>query len=438
MREDSARLVLMLFDAAGVYVSIVLAYVFVWWLEEDSNAVPGDINHYTDKLIVYILVILTFITLKLYRYRRDFWDETRLILKGLGLSFFMVLSVLALNKSVADYSDGIIILSYVFMGFVLPSTKFVLKRYWNVFGLWPKKASVISGNSKIGDIIFGNRYLGYVKTSPAHSDVVFMDTSGNAKDHIEARLSKLVRQKKKIIFIPLLNSFDYTRAGIVNVFNARTNMIVLENALQKRSNIILKNSSDVVMSILLLPLLVPVFALIAFLIKREEPKGSVFFKQERLGKNGRTFVCYKFRSMREDGDKVLEQYLQTHPEEVENYQVYHKYENDPRITKIGAFLRRTSLDELPQIINVLRSEMSLIGPRPYMLNEKAKIGADIDLVLAVKPGISGLWQVSGRSDVDFHSRVAMDVYYTRNWRLWMDFVIFFKTIKTVLVREGAS
>ncbi|UFS62258.1 sugar transferase [Sulfurimonas sp. HSL-3221] len=87
---------------------------------------------------------------------------------------------------------------------------------------------------------------------------------------------------------------------------------------------------------------------------------------------------------------------------------------------------------------MLRSEMSLIGPRPYMLNEKKKIGADIDLVVAVKPGISGLWQVSGRSDIDFHSRVAMDVYYTRNWRLWMDFVIFFKTIKTVLVREGAS
>ncbi|UFS62259.1 sugar transferase [Sulfurimonas sp. HSL-3221] len=341
----------MLFDVIGVYVSIALAYILVWWLEEEPNTVPGDLSHYTDKLIVYILVILTFIGLKLYRFRRDFWDETRLILKGLGLSFFMVLSVLALNKSVADYSDGIIFLSFAFMSFVLPSTKFVLKRYWNVFGLWPKKASVISGNSKIGDIIFGNRYLGYVKTSPAHSDVVFMDTSGNAKDHIEARLSKLVRQKKKIIFIPLLNSFDYTRAGIVNVFNARTNMIVLENALQKRSNIILKNSSDVVMSILLLPLLVPVFALIAFLIKREEPKGSVFFKQERLGKNGRTFVCYKFRSMREDGDMVLEEYLQTHPEEVENYQVYHKYENDPRITKIGHFCA------VPPWMNYRRSSM---------------------------------------------------------------------------------
>ena len=157
-----------------------------------------------------------------------------------------------------------------------------------------------------------------------------------------------------------------------------------------------------------------------------------------MGKDGEAFECYKFRSMREDGDAILQQYLKEHPEEVENYNIYHKYENDPRITKIGNFLRKTSLDELPQIINVFKGEMSLIGPRPYMLNEKEKIGSKIDMVLAVKPGITGLWQVSGRSDVDFYSRVDMDVYYTRNWNLWLDFVIFLKTIKTVLLREGAN
>jgi len=265
-----------------------------------------------------------------------------------------------------------------------------------------------------------------------------MDTAGNAKNHIEDKLSSMLREKKEIMFIPLLNSFDYSRASIIDIFNARTSMVVIENALLKRSNIILKTTSDVIFAILFLPVMIPVFALIAYMIKREEPQGSIFFKQERLGKDGAIFVCYKFRSMREDGDKVLETYLKEHPEEVENYNIYHKYEHDPRVTKIGDLLRRTSLDELPQIINVLRGEMSLIGPRPYMLNEKEKIGSKVDLVLAVKPGISGLWQVSGRSDVDFNSRVAMDVYYTRNWRLWMDVVIFFKTIKTVLVREGAS
>ena len=177
---------------------------------------------------------------------------------------------------------------------------------------------------------------------------------------------------------------------------------------------------------------------IAYKIRKEEPGSSILFKQERLGQNGEVFVCYKFRTMFEESDDKLKAYLEKHPEEVEFYNTYHKYQNDPRITKIGDKLRRTSLDELPQIFNVFKNEMSFIGPRPYMLNEKEKIGEDIDTVLTVKPGITGLWQVSGRSEVDFHSRVELDVWYIRNWNLWMDLVILLKTVKTVLIREGAS
>ncbi len=150
------------------------------------------------------------------------------------------------------------------------------------------------------------------------------------------------------------------------------------------------------------------------------------------------FVCYKFRTMHEDGENILRHYLEKHPEEVEYYKQYHKYKNDPRITKIGHFLRRTSLDELPQIFNVFKQEMSFIGPRPYMLEEKEKIGNDLETILAVRPGITGLWQVSGRSDVDFFSRIELDVWYIRNWNLWMNLVILIKTGKTVLFKDGAK
>jgi undecaprenyl-phosphate galactose phosphotransferase len=115
-----------------------------------------------------------------------------------------------------------------------------------------------------------------------------------------------------------------------------------------------------------------------------------------------------------------------------------KYENDPRITKIGSFLRKTSLDELPQIFNVLKGEMSLIGPRPYMPNEHSKMGDNIDIILAVKPGITGLWQVSGRNEVEFASRVNLDVWYVRNWSVWSDIVILIKTVQVVLGRKGVS
>ncbi|MEA3371725.1 MAG: sugar transferase, partial [Campylobacterota bacterium] len=285
---------------------------------------------------------------------------------------------------------------------------------------------------------FGNKYLGYVKSSHKNSDIVFMDTQGIPKEEIESKLLSLSYEKKEIIFIPILNSFNFADARIIEIFNARTNMIVLESSLLKKRNRLIKKMADLFLSLLLVPILLPILGIISFLIRKEEPKGSVFFKQKRLGKDGKVFVCYKFRSMREDGDEVLKEYLKGHPEEVESYSKYHKYINDPRITKVGNLLRRTSLDELPQIINVFRGEMSLVGPRPYMLNEKEKIDSKVDMVLAVKPGITGLWQVSGRSDVDFHARVDMDVYYTRNWNLWLDFVVLIKTVKTVLVREGAS
>jgi len=117
---------------------------------------------------------------------------------------------------------------------------------------------------------------------------------------------------------------------------------------------------------------------------------------------------------------------------------YHKYKNDPRITKIGHFLRRTSLDELPQIVNVLRDDMSLIGPRPYLLDEAKMMGNHKDIILSVRPGITGLWQVSGRSNVDFLSRIKLDTWYIRNWNLWMDLVILIKTVKTVLFKDGAQ
>jgi undecaprenyl-phosphate galactose phosphotransferase len=439
MKKILSRLVLMSFDVLAIYLSIVLAFLLRVWLEPYFGvSTAGDLHHYTDKLIVYIIVIVTFFGLDIYKYRHDFWEETHLILKALAISLVLVLSVLALSKSVGSYSRVVVVTSFIMMALLLPTFKFFLKKKLFVFGLWGRKAAIISQDSEVINAIFDNRYLGYTESSESESDVVFVDTFGKSKEAIELKLSNLFHQNKEVVFIPILNSFNYANAGIIEIFNARKNMIILENSLLKRGNTIIKRIADLFLSILLIPLLVPVFAILIFFMKKEEPKGSIFFKQDRLGKDGNVFVCYKFRSMNEDGDAILQEYLKKNPQEVENYTIYHKYENDPRITKIGALMRKTSLDELPQIINVFKGEMSLIGPRPYMLNEKEKIGDRIDMVLAVPPGITGLWQVSGRSDVDFHSRVDMDVYYTRNWNLWLDFVVLIKTIKTVLFRDGAS
>ncbi|MDD3506350.1 MAG: sugar transferase [Sulfurimonas sp.] len=192
------------------------------------------------------------------------------------------------------------------------------------------------------------------------------------------------------------------------------------------------------MILLLLPFALLLHLFIFMLIKRDS-QGAVFFKQQRLGKNSNLFECYKYRTMHQDSQHMLEEYLLKNPDEVEYYKKFHKYKNDPRITKVGGFLRKTSLDELPQFYNILKGDMNLIGPRPYLPQELQDIGEDNkDIILRVKPGLTGLWQVSGRNKLTFKKRVDLDVWYIQNWSLWMDFVIFLKTTKVVLLKVGAK
>ncbi len=142
--------------------------------------------------------------------------------------------------------------------------------------------------------------------------------------------------------------------------------------------------------------------------------------------------------MFENSDEILREYLALNPQEVDHYSRYHKYRDDPRVTKFGRFLRSTSLDELPQILNVLRGDMSIVGPRPYMVNEVDKLGEFRDTILRVKPGITGLWQVSGRNNLTFQERMELESWYIKNWSLWGDFIILLKTFSVVFRRVGAK
>jgi len=234
-----------------------------------------------------------------------------------------------------------------------------------------------------------------------------------------------------------LDTINFAQADIVEYLNIRSCAIHVENKLLAPSNIYTKTVAEFLVSLLLLPIFLVMHIFISAMIVLDS-KGLVMFKQQRLGRNKESFECYKYRTMYLDGDDILTHYLQKNPHEIKYYEKYHKYQNDPRVTPIGNFLRKTSLDELPQIINVLQGKMSLIGPRPYMIEEKAKLTDEIDAILCVKPGITGLWQVSGRNELDFEERKRLDVWYIRNWSLWLDAVILIKTIKVVLFKIGAK
>ncbi len=200
-------------------------------------------------------------------------------------------------------------------------------------------------------------------------------------------------------------------------------------------NNMLKRTVDCIGSLVLIIIFSPVLAIIALLIRRDG--GSSIYKQERIGYGGKTFKCYKFRSMVMNSQQRLEEVLATDPKAREEWENDFKLKNDPRITAIGNFLRKTSLDELPQLFNVLQGDMSLVGPRPVVPDELPRYGALTQKYLSARPGMTGLWQVSGRNDVTYRERVSLDCYYIENWKLHTDFVLMLKTVTVIFHGKGA-
>ena len=231
---------------------------------------------------------------------------------------------------------------------------------------------------------------------------------------------------------------NYSSGSVIET----TNLIPLERNLQ-RNRIILKlekfvkRAIDIIGSIVGIIFLIPLTIVIGIANLILKDKGPIFYTQERIGKNGKHFKMYKYRSMVVGADEKLREYLAENEEAREEYAKYKKLKHDPRITKMGAFLRKTSLDEFPQFINILKGEMSLVGPRPYLPREREEINGFFNYIMSCKPGLTGFWQVNGRSDVTFTDRLEMDMQYYYKHNLKMDIKILKDTVVNVIKKEGA-
>jgi Undecaprenyl-phosphate galactose phosphotransferase WbaP len=212
-------------------------------------------------------------------------------------------------------------------------------------------------------------------------------------------------------------------------------MLLSSSNLSRPFSRLLKSVFDLTAAGVLVVLFAPLLFGLAMLVRADG--GPAFYRHRRIGAGGRVFDCIKFRSMVVNADHVLRQLLARDSDAAAEWAATQKLRRDPRITRIGRFLRRSSLDELPQLFNVLRGEMSLVGPRPIVTSEVARYADDIEYYYAAKPGLTGLWQVSGRNDTSYARRVRLDVWYVRNWTLWHDIAILFKTIPAVFLRRGA-
>ena len=383
-------------------------------------------------LFVILIVLISLYHEKIYDIRYDFWQETKKIFNALLVSYLITLALAVFTKSM-EYSK---FLSLFFgMSFVLfPVYRRFLKRILFVFDVFKENVKIIGEKKSFLKEIQNNWYLG-MKESEKFDSVIIVSKSFDI-----TKLNKIIDKyiyDKKIYLVPFLDEINFMNSEIIEFYNIRINAIKVENKLLEKKNIFIKNTFDFVLAVLIVPIFILIHIFVVILIKMDS-KGDIFFKQKRIGKNGKIFVCYKYRTMYENGDEILKEYLKAHPEEKDYYEKYHKYKNDPRITKIGKLLRSTSLDELPQIINVLKGEMSFIGPRPYLPEELVKLNEYKDFIFKVKPGITGLWQVSGRNNLTFKERMKLEKWYIKNWSLWGDFVIIIKTIKVVLLKIGAK
>jgi len=198
-----------------------------------------------------------------------------------------------------------------------------------------------------------------------------------------------------------------------------------------------KRFVDILAGIVGVITLLPLMAYVKYKYVKSGDHDNIMFSQHRIGKNGKLIKIYKFRSMIPDAEKELERLMKENPEIKEEYLTNKKLKDDPRITPVGHFLRKTSLDEWPQFINVLKGEMSFIGPRPYLPREKSDMGQYYDSIIKLKPGVTGMWQANGRSDVEFSYRCKLDDYYYHNWSIWLDFTIMYKTVKSVVYGKGS-
>lgn len=248
-------------------------------------------------------------------------------------------------------------------------------------------------------------------------------------------INHLLATQINLHIVPAIRGLPLFGTKISHFFSHEVIFLTVRNNLAQPGYAWFKRSFDIVVACLLLILLSPLFLLLSFLIRRDG--GNAFYGHTRIGRNGRPFQCLKFRSMRMDADKVLQELLARDTGARAEWEKDFKLKNDPRITPVGRFLRKTSLDELPQLINVIKGEMSLVGPRPVVSAELERYGDYARLYLQVLPGITGLWQVSGRNDTSYNERVSLDAWYVQNWSIWYDIAVLFKTINVVLNQRGA-
>lgn len=460
---DALALLLAFFSSVHIRLQILPAFFGFF---------PADfpLTYTTHLWWILILCLGCLAYAGLYTKRRSFWPETRHLFVSISLAFILIMAVVSLAKLSGEVSRTSIVISYLLALIIMPLVRYGGKVLLFNIGIWEEPVLILGFNHTgclVAEALQNDQYLGY-----RLAGFLTMNGESDYKPQKDYNIEGSYEQAKTIItsqgirhiiiaaphlpgseLVELSNGLQpYTRSIIIvpdlvglpmvdgetdYFFDEQILALRIKNNLFSPINILIKRVFDLFVALLLfIPLLILIL-LLAVLIKIDSP-GPVFHTGKRIGRHGKEFKCYKFRTMFMNNDKVLQNYLKNNPQAREEWHKFYKLKGeDPRVTKIGSFLRKTSLDELPQIINVIKGEMSMVGARPYLPEEKEAMGGYADTILLANPGITGLWQVSGRNEIDFAGRLNMEAWYVRNWSLWLDVSLLLRTVSVVFNRRGA-
>lgn len=417
---------------------------------------------------VSLVWVFVFAYEKLYTKRYPFWEEVKILLKSATIASSLIMILIFISKKQAQFSRTIVILAYVISLLLFPLSRYLTKILLVKFNVWKKKLIILGvhqtsllilksikknktmGYEAIGFLDndpqkIGKKYLG-VKVIGSFSELeniaktyqsrdIIVTTPHWPRKQLKELLIKCENLSESMWLIP--RSGDFITEGVeVEVMGEILTLHIKKN-LGKPWNLLIKSLFEKCLTFILIIIFLPLFTIIAIAI-RLDSTGPIFYIQKRLGQRNRMFSLFKFRSMYINSDGKLLEYLNKNQEAKEEWEKYKKLKNhDPRVTRIGRVIRRYSLDELPQLFNIILGKMSLVGPRPYLIEELQGEDSFKNILTKVKPGVTGLWQISGRSELPFKERIAIDEYYIRNWSLWLDIVILLKSIKVLFSSKGA-
>ena len=457
-------------SAVSTWLSDLIAVTFAslavshgLWLTEPLP--QSQLFNLTTASITSGLALWFMVGARHYARRRAFFDELWQCFNAIVLAGLVQIAVTAVTGA-SDLWPVVVLWTSVLV--LLPTFRWCTRTMLDDLGLWRRPVVIVGTGENASSAIKAvtdDFTLGYKVLAVADPDaagevlssiqvdtglpVVSLDQVDNTSDKVQVLIAldslqneeaqkivqRLVASNRRVHMIPSLRGLPTMGMQVSHFFSHNTVMLTMRNNLARADFKIMKRAFDIIASGLGLLLLSPLFIVVS--LKVMQDGGPAFYGHERVGKKGKPFKCLKFRSMHIDSQRMLRDLLENDADARVEWERDFKLKDDPRVTSIGKFIRESSIDELPQLINVFRGEMSLVGPRPIITEELERYGDFQQFYLRVSPGITGLWQVSGRSDTSYDERVGLDVWYTQNWSIVYDIAILFKTVGVVFGKKGA-